>query len=83
MTYGRGARSLVGEERGADAGVGGERSWAAVHCAGWAEGKTRGGKELGLWAKTRGEGPFLFLFSFKTNLFQNIFKTKFEFLFNL
>ena len=27
---------------------------------------------------------FLFLFSFnKTNLFQNIFKTKFEFLFNL
>jgi len=42
-----------------------------------------GGKELGLWAKTRGDGPFLFLFSFKTNLFQNIFKTKFEFLFNL
>ena len=43
------------------------------------------GKVLGLRAENR-EGEFfffLFPFSFKTNLFQNIFKTKFESLFNL
>ena len=55
-----------------------------------------GGKEVGRPREKKGVGRaqeqrgresfsfyFLFLFSFKTNLFQNIFKTKFKFLFKL
>ena len=50
--------------------------------------RKEGGEVLGLRADFQGEGEsfsfyFLFLFSFKTNLFQNIFKTKFKFLFKL
>jgi len=31
-------------------------SWAAACCAGWAEGKIGGGKDLGLRADFQGEG---------------------------
>ena len=72
--------------------------WACAARAGswrWAmlrreKGGERGRQAAGgSWAfgpKPEGESfsfIFLFLFSFKTNLFQNIFKTKFKFLFKL
>ena len=71
----------------------GRKSWAAAPaCVGRGEGlgvgqrkKRKGGKIWAFGPKIERESSsfFLFPFSFKTNLFQIIFKTKFEFLFNL
>ena len=79
---GAGPRCEERKEEGKEVGRPRGLSWAAAFCAWLGRGKDRGWG-VGLRAKTKGKGPFLFLFSFKTNLFQNIFKTKFEFLFNL
>jgi len=72
----------------------GEKKLGRGSCARWAEGKDwewangkkrKGGKIWAFGPKIERESSsfFLFPFSFKTNLFQIIFKTKFEFLFNL
>ena len=62
----------------------GGRNWAAVHLG---QREEEGGKVLGLRAENR-EGEsfsfyFLFLFSFKNKPISYIFKTNFEFLFNV
>jgi len=79
----------VGEERGRDAGAG--LAWELAGprpcvCTGPRR-RRRGAKFWAFGPKIERESRSLFIFCFsfllKTNLFQNIFKTKFEFLFNL
>jgi len=58
----------VEEERGRMLARGG-KSWAAVHCAGWAEGKTGGRVGCGpLGQNQRGGFFFLLFFYFKAYL---------------